>query len=448
MKAQSADPWICITYLKTVVQRLPFFGCNWSSKAAYQVGTTSKISCVSEIELILQRVENQYKSIYSSDMKRFRFQLVKLATVVTLILSSTSGYSQYKLTKSGEFKINTLLRLDLVDYSPKTQLYLGVVTSSKGERIVLVDKKGEIVVDKSLKGEGPNHYVSNLNSLGFSEEGDVWLQTVTHLLLYDQALNLKKRISYSSSVQHQIFGRKDTFLPFYKSDPKSGLSFTTNPTNTNSFIPNAKTNSELIEIYNSAEERSHRIAPVSDRSIHKKLAPDMLSSLYFIVYTIDRVNNKLLLTTRLDGEITRYDLRTGQLESRVKINHGEFNLLKLNSISVRDLSSSKGESLGPRNHNLFVLNGNLSVLNYIKEIPAGVYEKKKAGDRSYVHMYDPDYHRLIIFDGSKQVSEDVMLPKHGQLMLALPGNQLLFKITDPDVEEDFVRYAIYSVEKE
>jgi hypothetical protein len=126
-----------------------------AQKATCQVGTTFKISCVTEIELILQGVENQYKSIYSSDMKRFRFQLVKLATVVTLILSSILGYSQYKLTKSGEFKINTLLRLDLVDYSPKTQLYLGVVTSSKGERIVLVDKKGEIVVDKSLKGKAP-----------------------------------------------------------------------------------------------------------------------------------------------------------------------------------------------------------------------------------------------------------------------------------------------------
>jgi len=381
-------------------------------------------------------------------MKGFGSQLVKLGILVTLLLSSISGYSQYKLTKSSEFKINTLLRLDIVDYSPKTQLYLGFVTSSKGERILLIDKKGEIVVDKSLKGEGPNQYVSNLNSLGFSEEGDVWLQTVTHLLLYDQALNLKKRIAYSSSLQLQIFGRKDTFLPFYKSDPKSGFSFTTNPTNTNSFILNAKTNSELIEIYNSVEEKSHRIAPISDRSIQKKLAPDMLSSLYFIVYSIDRVNNKLLLTTRLDGEITRYDLRTGKLEARVKINHGEFSLLKLNSISVRDLSSSKGESLGPRNHNIFVLNGNLSVLNYIKEIPAGVYEKKKADDRSYVHMYDSDYNRLIFFEGNQQVSGDVALPKHGQLMLALPGNQLLFKITDPDVEEDFVRYAIYKAEKE
>ncbi len=366
----------------------------------------------------------------------------------SLFLLCCPAYSQYRLAKVEEFKVNSLLEVDIVDYSPKSKLYLGFVNSPESERILLINKKGEIVADKKLKGQGPNQYVSNLNCLGFSDDGDIWLQTVTHLLLYDQTLSVKKRMTYPSSVQTQIFGRKEAFSYFYPDDTKSGVAFVTNASGTNSYMPNAKTNSNLIEVYNSASEKEYRIAPVSDRMIFKKLGNDLASSLYFIVYSVDRINHRLFLTTRLDDEITQYDLRTGRLESRIKINHGEFKVLKLSSISLKDLSSEGRESLGARNHKVFTLGGNLLVLDYIREIPSGIYEKKKLDDPTYHHHQDASYHRLIFFSGGKQVSEDIPMPKNGVLMASLPENQLLFKIKNPDIEEDFIRYEVYKVEKE
>ncbi|MDR7128308.1 hypothetical protein J2X69_000636 [Algoriphagus sp. 4150] len=382
-------------------------------------------------------------------MKKFTNLLMKSCLlIILLLLMAVPTYSQYKLSKIDEFKINSLLDVDIVDYSPKNKLYLGFMNSSEGDRILLINKKGEIIANKNLKGQEPNQYVSNLNAMTFSKDGDIWLQTVTHILLYDQMLVQKKRIPYPSSVKMQIYGRKEAFPYFYKDSPESGFSFITNPSGTNSYMPNGKTNSDLIEVYNTEIDELHRIAPIADRSIYGKLDNSLVSSLYFIVYSINKNSRKVFLTTRLDDEITVYNLETGKLESKIKINHGDFKVLKLNTIASKDLSSDGRESLGARNHKVFSMDNDLIVLDYIKEIPYGIYEIKKADDPSYQHMQDADYHKLILFDGNRQVSEDIPMPTNGHLMLGLLDDQLLFKIVDPDVEEDFIRYQVFKLVKE
>jgi hypothetical protein len=149
----------------------------------------------------------------------------------------------------------------------------------------------------------------------------------------------------------------------------------------------------------------------------------------------------------LDNEILVYNLNTHQLESRLKINHGEFKVLKLNQISLTDLQSVDRISLGAKNHQLFLLGEGLVILDYVKEIPEGIYEQKKKVNSQYHHYNDPAYHRLILFDQSKQISGDIPLPENGHLMLSMPGNKLLFKIIDPEVEEDFIRYEIHQLVK-
>ncbi len=365
-----------------------------------------------------------------------------------MFLMSVPSYSQYRITEMEEFKINSLLDVDIMDYSPKSKLYLGFVNAAEGERILLINTKGEIIEDRNLKGEGPNQYVSNLNCMGFSEDGDIWLQTVTHVLQYDQSLVLKKRTPYPSTVKMHIYGRKEAFPYFYKDGSKAGFSFVTNPSGTNSYMPNVEVTSDLIEVYDSGEDELYKMAPISDRLISGKLAGTMMSSLYFIVYSMDRGNHRLLLTTRLDDEITVYNVKTRKLESKMKIKHGEFAVLKLNSISTKDLSSVGNVSLEARNHKLLALDGNLSVLDYVREIPYGIYEQKKADDPTYHHTQDAAYHRLILFDDGKQVSGDIPMPKNGKLMLGLPGNHLLFKLVDPDTEEDFIRYGVFKIVRE
>jgi len=375
--------------------------------------------------------------------------VLKSTVLFTLMfLMPVSTYSQYKLNKIEELKINSLLNVDIIDYSPKSKLYLGFMNSPEGDRVVLINVKGEIVANKNLKGQGPNQYISNLNCMAFSEDGDIWLQTTKELLLYDQSLVVKKRIPYPSTVQLQIFGRKEAFPYFYQKDFKSGFSFITNPSGTNSYIPNSKSNGDLIEVYDSGEGKLYKMAPISERLISRKLSSYLATSIYFLVYNIDRTNHKLFLTTRLDDEITIYNLRTRNLESRIKINHGDFKVLGLNNISEKDLSSDGRVSLGARNHKLFSLSGDLIILDYITEIPYGIYEKKKANDPTYHHFQDADYHRLILFDGGRQVSGDIQMPKNGNLMLSLPENRLLFKIVDPNTEEDFIRFGVFKLVKE
>lgn len=374
--------------------------------------------------------------------------LILIKTILIFLAFSSSAFSQYKLTPINEFQINSLNDIDILDYSPVSKMYLGYMKSGQGERILLIDNTGEMVANKILKGEGPNQYVTNLNCMAFSEDGNIWLQTVTHLYLYDQSLSVIERTPFESTLNIQLYGKKEAFSYFSGDNQKSTYSFITNPSGSNSYIPNSKSNNELIEIYNPDKKELYRIASVSDRLIANKLDASMKSSLYFIVYSVDRKSHRLFLTTRLDDEITVYNLLTRQLESKVKIKHEKFDILNLNSISVKDLKSDGRESLNPRNHKIFSLDGNLAVLDYVTEIPFGIYQQKKADDPSYTHLQDSQYHKLILFNSEKQLSGDIKMPKNGKLMASLQGNQLLFKIVDPDVEEDFITYRVYKIEIE
>jgi hypothetical protein len=242
-----------------------------------------------------------------------------------------------------------------------------------------------------------------------------------------------------------IYGRMEFFAYFYQNQSQSSLSFITTPSGTNSTRPDRENSSDLIEIYEVEKEGLYKMAPALDRSMNRKFDKSTINNLHSIIYKIDTKKKKLFLTTNVDNEITVYDLVTKKLESRININHGEFNILNKSLISDDDFPSYGRFALGPKNHKLFLLDEGMFVLDYIREIPYGTYEKKIADDRTYHHFQDPAYHRLILFDGTKQVSGDIPLPTNGKVTMALPGNRLLVQLINPDVEEDFIRYGIYKI---
>lgn len=371
-------------------------------------------------------------------------QKLTLANVffISIVFSPNDSFSQYKFEKIEEFKINSLYPVEIVDYYPQDKLYLGYLNTSKGTRITLINESGEMIVQKVLKGDGPNLISSALNSLSFSQDGDIWIQTPIEIVLFDQKLNIKKRIRYLSSSKMQIYGRMEVFHYFNQNESLSSFSFITNPSGTNSYMPNKE---NLIEIYRVEKEELHTMASVTDRPLYKKFDKSMLGNLYFLIYTLDPKKRKLYVTTRLDNEITVYDLNTRKVESRIKIAHDEFKILNKTSITNSDFPSYGNISLGSRNHKIFLLDGGMVVLDYIKEIPYGTYEKKIADDPTYHHFQDPVYHRLILFDGAKQLSGDLPLPINGKLTMTLPNNRLLVQLINPDVEEDFIRYGIYKL---
>lgn len=374
-------------------------------------------------------------------------QKLSLAFVFSLsmLFLPTDSFSQFQLEKVEEFKINSLLPVVIVDYHPESKLYLGYISDSKGTRIVLIDEQGDFVINKVLVGEGPNQSSAAFNAMAFTEEGDIWLQTPYQLFLYDQKLNVKNKIRYLSGTKMHIYGRMEFFAYFYQNQSQSSLSFITTPSGTNSTRPDRENSSDLIEIYEVEKEELYKMAPALDRSMNKKFDKSTINNLHSIIYKIDPKKKKLFLTTNLDNEITIYDLTSRKLESRIKINHGEFNMLNKSLITESDFQGYGRTSLGAKNHKLFLLDEGMFVLDYIREIPYGTYEKKIAEDRTYHHFQDPAYHRLILFDGSKQLSADIPLPTNEKVTMTLPGNRLLVQLINPDVEEDFIRYGIYQV---
>ena len=364
---------------------------------------------------------------------------------VSLLMWPSFSFAQYKLERVYDFIINSLYPVEIVDYFPQDELYLGYINSSEGTRIALINEKGDFIIQKVLQGDGPNLISSSLNSLAFSKEGGIWVQTPFELVLFDQKFNVKKRTKYLSDSKVHLYGRMEVFPYFYQNQSISSFSFITNPSGLFPYKPNRDINTiKLIEIYQIEKNKLHKIAPVSDRPLHKNFEIS-LGLAYVPSYVIDKKSNKLYLTSSLDNEITVYDLVSDMVYSRIKINHGDFKILQKNIITKSDFPSYGRISLGPKNHKLFLLDGGKIVLDYIREIPYGTYEKKIADDPTYHHFQDPNYHRLILFDNTKQVSGDIALPANGKLMTSLPGNRLLFQLIDPNLEEDFVRYGIYKV---
>ncbi|WP_139316528.1 hypothetical protein [Algoriphagus marinus] len=365
--------------------------------------------------------------------------------IVSLLMWPPFSFAQYKLERVDGFIIDSLYPVEIVDYFPQDELYLGYINSSEGTRIALINEKGDFIIQKVLQGDGPNLISSSFNSLAFSKEGGIWIQTPFELVLFDQKFNVKKRTKYLSESKVHLYGRMEVFSYFYQNQSLSSFSFITNPSGLFPYKPNRDINSiQLIEIYQVDKNKLYKIAPVSDRPLHKKFEIS-LGLAYVPSYVIDKKSNKLYLTSSLDNEITVYDLVSDMVHSRIKINHGDFKILYKNIITKSDFPSYGRISLGPKNHKLFLLDGGKIVLDYIREIPYGTYEKKIADDPTYHHFQDPNYHRLILFDNTKQVSGDIALPANGKLMTSLPGNRLLFQLIDPNLEEDFVRYGIYKV---
>lgn len=377
----------------------------------------------------------------------------KLTTFGLLILISLAGqtnsFAQYALEKVKEFKINSLYPVKLIDYYPQEGIYLGYTDkSSQGMDIVLVNEEGEIIIEKNMQGEGPEQYVSTLNCLGFSDEGDIWVQTPFEVLRYNHKLKLKERIRYPSSIRTHIYGKLELFPYFFKDNLESGFSFVTHPSGASKYIiPNVDfRKTSLLEVYHFKENRSYEIMPVAERPLYKYLDRS-LGPIYFPIYVIDRGGSTLYLTASLDNELTVFDLNTNKTESRIAIDHGEFNSLSSKSITSKSIPSYNHIMLGAKNHKVYKLDGALIALEYIREIPYGTYERKIADNPGYHHFSDPNYHKLIVFDQTRQVSKDLPVPANGTITTSLPNNRFLVLIENPEVEEDFIRYGIFELAK-
>lgn len=365
---------------------------------------------------------------------------------MVILFISHFSLAQYQLKKTNEFKINSLNSVEIVDYDPVNKRYLGYENESKGFVVMVLDEKGRILQKKNLMGQGPGQFNSAMNSLGYSDKKDIWVITPNQLLTFDKNLNFKSAVKYVNINAFFTYRIAESPIFFYKDKFKNELVFGTYPSNTARFTSVKDLGTQhLLELHDLSENHNYFLAPIKNRPISKDL-DNSINSLYRPVFTQDKEKNKLYITASLDNEITIIDLLTGNSISKININHGDFGSFKKLPITDKTLPSYPPHTLASLNLKIIKLDGGLIILNYVREIPYGTFEKKITEDQFYHHFKDPDYHRIIIFDEEKQLSKDLQIP-YGQVKIAMPNNSILIKLINPEEEEDFVRYGIYQVSK-
>jgi WD40 repeat protein len=382
------------------------------------------------------------KNFYSQIFMMVKFH-VSLFSYVLFFITLNISHAQYKLEKVKEFQINSLNSIDIVDYDPKQKRYLGV-EKTKGFVVIILDEKGNILQRKNLEGQGPGQFRTAINCLGYSDENGIWILTPNQVLYFNYELNFHKERKIHPKNMFYVDGLTEPISYFYRKTTGNSLAFIPYPSSTSLFVrPQDFRNENLIEIYDSKLEKSYYLAPVADRPLSQKLDKS-LNAIYKPIFSLDRKNDKLFVTASLDNEITVIDVQSGKTLSKIKINHDEFKSIKMPSLSAKTLSSYNQYTLTSLNRKLLHLDNGLLVLNYVREIPYGTFEQKIGEDKTYHHFRDPDYHRLIIFDQEKQLSEDLQIP-YGEIKISLPGNSILIKLLNPEEEEDFIRYGIFEL---
>lgn len=365
--------------------------------------------------------------------------------ILSFFLAHFDSHSQIHLKKVKEFSIESFNSIDISDYEPDTRQFLALEQASRGFVVLLLDENGEILLRKDLSGQGPGQINGAFNGLGFSPEGGIWIMSLAQMFYYDKKLNYQKQQRFTSKIQLSMYGNAKLIPYFYIKNQSLNLVFATFPSGGRLLSQSQNLNSEyLLELFDTKKNENYQLAAIKDRSIGNKLDKS-LCFIYFPIYSIENKKNLAFVTGSLDNEITVIDTQSGKTLNQIKIDHGEFKSLNLPKLTSDDFPSSGIVTLSSINHKILHLDGGLLLLNYIREIPEQVYNRKRAEDRQYHHFQDPTFHRLILFDQKKQLSGDIPMPKNGHLMISLPENRLLFKIVDPDVEEDFVRYEIYQI---
>ncbi len=368
-----------------------------------------------------------------------------VAVVVLIIFGALDSFGQFRLTLDDRFQIESIYSIEISDYNHLTEQFLGLVTESSGYEIVLLNSRGEIIRKKNIAGEGPGQIKGALNGLGFSPEGGIWMMSVGVIFYFNMELDYLRQQKFSSNFQLYRYGSPKK-IPFFWSDNlQKNIVFATYSSGEGIFSMSQNVKAEyMLELFDTNKNQNYQLAAVSDRKTGEKIDNSM-KVLYYPVYHLDPSKKIAYVTGTIDNEITVIDLTTGAELRQIAIRHGEFKSLSHSRITLDELPSSGPYTLTAINTKLISLDGDLIILDYIREISEGTFKSKRIRNQYYHHFQDPDYHRLIFFDHTKQLSSDIPFPKNGKLMIALPGNKLLFKIDNPEVEEDFIRYEVYKV---
>ncbi|MEP1087091.1 hypothetical protein [Algoriphagus sp.] len=374
--------------------------------------------------------------------------LIKTALFLSATFLSVTLFAQgYTFKKVGEIRVESLADVRIRDYDAKRKIFAGFLNKrSEGIELAIFDENGRVLTSKKREGEGPEDYRMSALTMGFSADGNIWVQTSMELLKYDLEFNLIKKTSFEPKTTTVIYsGPRSTFVALTNADTPSFALTISDVSNRvgNDIIP-SKT--FMLDYFDANDGKIKSVIPLSARNGFKGIENEKFSSNVNAIFTSDSKKNELYFTTSLDNEITVYNPINWHVIKRIPVKHESFQAL--DDIPIREsnlpsMPSGGRPVLYEMNRQLLVFDDRILGLMYVKGESESMYERRKSEGQP-IRFYDPDFYSLILFKDGVQLPGEHTIST-GLVEMALPDNKLLVKASLGDEEPDYIPFEIWQL---
>ena len=371
--------------------------------------------------------------------------LIKTAlTLSATFLSFTLFAQEYTFKKVREFNVESLAEVGIRDYDPKRDIYASYIR--KGSNVVdlaIFDSEGKIIASKVRRGEGPDDYLMSALTMGFSPEGNLWVQTSMELLQYDLDLNLIERIRFEPKLFMNVYtGPWSKFIPLNRS---SEASFIVNGSNISNMSVEESIPSKIFMIgyYDAMKKSIQSVIPLSSRKVYVGIEDEDFPVRVNPVFTIDSQNSNLYFTTSFDNEITVYNPINWNVIQRIPVKHEFFKALDDIPLRESNFAFSGGYPRSSMNEKILKFDLDLVGLVYLKEISEATLELMKSQVMPF-RMYNPEFQRIILFKSGVQLPGELTIPS-GPIQMTLPNNRVLVKVVNEEEELDYYAFEIWEL---
>ena len=374
--------------------------------------------------------------------------LVKtVLSLSAIFLSLTLLAQEYTFKKVREIRVESLAEVGIRDYDPKRDLFVGFIDKrSDGIELAVFDANGKILASQKREGEGPEDYQSSALAMGFSPEGDVFVQTSLELVKYDTQFKRISKVKFEPKTTVVVYsGPRSKFVPLTRGND---VSFIVNGSNLNSrgFNDTPK-KMDMIDYYDAGSQIIKSVIPLSSRKVFEGIEDEVFPVNINPIFSIDSRNSNLYFTTSIDNEITVYNPINWNVIQRIPVKHEFFKALDDIPLREANLGPMDKPPLFSRNQEILKFDSDLLGLIYVKEISEAANELRKTNGETF-WMFDPEFQRIILFKNGVQLPGELAIPS-GLIQMTLPNNRVLVKVVNEEEELDYYPFEIWElVEKQ
>ncbi|MFC5624821.1 hypothetical protein [Algoriphagus winogradskyi] len=358
-------------------------------------------------------------------------------------LSSTLSAQEYTFKKVKEIRVESLAEVGIRDYDPKRDIYLGFIDKrSEGVELAVFDGNGKILNSQKRDGEGPEDYLSSALAMGFSPDGNVFVQTSLELVKYDTQFIRLSKVRFEPKTTIVVYsGPRSKFVPLTRGND---VSFIVNGTNLNNRgFNDVPKKMDMIEYYNAGSQTIQSVIPLSSRKVFEGIEDEVFPVSINPIFIIDSKNSNLYFTTSIDNEITVYNPINWNVIQRIPVKHEFFKALEDIPLKEANLGLSNKSPLFSRNQKILKFDSELLGLIYVKEISEAANELRKSEGKTF-WMNDPEFQRVILFKNGVQLPGELTIPS-GLIEMTLPNNRVLVKVVNQKEELDYYPYEIWEL---